>query len=168
MEIYDSPLGEFYVDPETADDAVDTDPLDEGLPVVPGVGEVEYVVVDFGVDDLSEQAVDEFEDAGVDVGKLFLSKGALQLSARGAVPVLPDADLIREAGACDVALGENVIERLEECAAAGEVDAPVDVTESDSPESDAPGGDIGTRAVVASPPSGCASARSVKYISRTK
>lgn len=158
VEIFDSPLGEFYVDDATADEAIDYDPLGVDPVIIPGIGEVEFIVADVDINDLSIKALADFESAEVDIDQLFASSETAQRSATA----LPDAALIRAAGACDVGLGENAMERLQECADAGGVDAT-----SLAATDEEPPGEVAARVTTASPPSGCASASSVKYISRT-
>lgn len=109
-EIYDSPLGEFYVDEDTASDAVGVLP-DEDAVVIPGIGAVEYVLADFEVDDLSREATDEFEEAGLEVKELF----ERPLAPLDEATVLPDTALVQAAAACEVPLGANAIDSLEEC-----------------------------------------------------
>lgn len=157
VEIYDSPLGELYVDETTASDALGTDLPDDDVVAVPGVGEVEYVVADFEVDDLSRKAVDEFNQAGVEVQDLFEDIS----NPPSEVNILPDADLVQAAGACDVPLGVNVIEYLEECVQSSEASV---LSNEDNPEGSDP--EEFEAIAVASPPSGCSTATTIRYISR--
>ncbi|WP_067243336.1 NucA/NucB deoxyribonuclease domain-containing protein [Microbacterium resistens] len=160
VEIFDSPLGEFYVDPEAGDGAVQVDQDGKDSVTVPGLGEVQFLVADISADELTPEARAEFERAGIDPEEL-LGGGSAPLRSEFQAP---DPELIAAAGACELELGSDAIAGLQECAAAGGVVAPL--AEEEVPEED-DGSDSGVDATASTaPPSGCATATKTKYISR--
>lgn len=109
--MYSSPLGPFTVD-ESEVQTFDPDAAEVGVTDV-GVNLAEL--------ELAPEIEAELEQAGIDLEPLDPDAPPVEL---------PDAELVEQAGICPMDLGDVVVERLEECAAAREGEAPSSAPES--------------------------------------